>query len=196
MWVRVQLHPAAKRDDWGLCHSHHSSDFWRFVPINLEWVYGGLDSCHQLQIGQNWTLQGAGGEEGNLHMGDVSLKFVGDAHPGAVIGTDQPNGARAKNEIKRAKGETLHIHILEQKLAPIVHERPFDAARMPLQRLLYRLRLEPRAHGKVSSVQVAETGIVPHAHARIPEQHRAKVEGPNRTFATDSVEVAMSVGRE
>jgi len=64
---------------------------------------------------------------------------------------------------------------------------------MTLQHFLYRLRLEPRAHGKVPSVQVAETDIVPHAHARIPEQHRAKVEGPNRIFATNSIEVAMSV---
>jgi len=103
----------------------------------------------------------------NQYMGDESLKFVGNAHPG-----------------------------VEQKLAPIVHERPFDATCMPLQRFLYRLRLEPRAHGKVPSVQVTETDIVPHAHARIPEQHRAKVEGPNRIFATDSIEVAMSVRRE
>jgi hypothetical protein len=128
-------------------------------------------------------------------MGDESLKFVGDAHPGAVIGTDQSNGERQKKN-KKGEGRTLHVHVLEQKLAPIVHERPFDSACMPLQRFLYRLRLKPRTHGKVPSVQVAETDIVPHAHARIPEQHRAKVEGPNRIFATDSIEGATSVRRE
>ena len=104
-------------------------------------------------------------------------------------------GARAKIN-KKGEGETLHVHVLEQILAPVVHERPLDATCMPLQRFLYRLRLEPRAHGKVPSVQVAETAIVPHAHARIPEQHRAKVEGPNRIFAIDSIEGAMSVRRE
>ena len=90
----------------------------------------------------------------------------------------------------------VYVHVLEQELAPVVHERPFDPTCMPLQCLLYRLRLEPRAHGKVPSVQVAEIAIVPHTHARIPEQHRAKVEGPNRIFASDSTKVAMSVRRE
>jgi len=66
IWVPGAIAPGGKRDDWGLCHSHHSSDFWRFVPINLKWFYGGwiraISFCGQ--IGQNWTLQGAGGGRG------------------------------------------------------------------------------------------------------------------------------------
>jgi len=50
-------------------------------------VYEGLDSCHQ-RLRSNWTLSRGRGRRRNLHMRDESLKFVGDAHPGAVIGTD------------------------------------------------------------------------------------------------------------
>jgi len=157
---------------------------------------GFVPSAFAVQSDKTGPFKGQGRRGRKLTHGGCISEIRRRCTSGCCYRNRSAKRGKGQKRIKRAKGGTLHVHILEQKLAPVVHERPFDAARMPLQRLLYRLRLEPRAHGKVSSVQVAETGIMPHAHARIPEQHRAKVEGPNRAFATDSVEVAMSVGRE
>jgi hypothetical protein len=77
-------------------------------------------------------------------MRDVSLKFVRNAHPGAVIGADKRGRESAY------KGRVGHV--LEQKLSPGEHERPFDTARMTLQGLLYCLGRKPCTHRKVSSI--------------------------------------------
>lgn len=69
----------------------------------------------------------------------------------------------------------------------MVHERPFDTARMPLQRPFNRLCLDPCAHRKVPSVMVADTGVVSHPDASIPEQHRTKIERPDGILATHGI---------
>jgi hypothetical protein len=79
-------------------------------------------------------------------MGDESLKFIGYAHPGAVIGADKRDW-----HIREGRRGGM-VHVLEQELAPVEHERPFDTACMPLQGFLYRFRLKPCAHGKIPSV--------------------------------------------
>lgn len=71
----------------------------------------------------------------------------------------------------------------------MVHGRPFDIARMPLQRPFDRLRLDPCAHRKVPSVMVADTGVVSHPDAPIPEQHRTKIERPCGILATCGIRI-------
>ena len=52
----------------------------------------------------------------------------------------------------RTRVQLFWAHVLEQDFASVVHERPFDTACVPLQRLFDRLRLDPRPHRKVAPV--------------------------------------------
>jgi len=80
---------------------------------------------------------------------------------------------------------------VEEDLASVVHERPFDAARMSLQGPFDRLRLEPRPHCKVASIEIVEGRIVPHPYACVPEQHRPKVQRPDCIFATRGAQMDL-----
>jgi hypothetical protein len=75
----------------------------------------------------------------------------------------------------------------------VVHERPFDAACMSLQRPFDRLRLEPRPHSKVASIEIADSRIVPHPYACVPEQHRPKVQRPDCIFAIRGAQMDMGL---
>lgn len=80
-------------------------------------------------------------------MGNVSLKFVRDAHPGAVkfiVGTDQ----RSTGYPDKRRCE----YPLEQELATVEHEFPFNIACVSSQRLLYCFCLDPSTDRKVPPV--------------------------------------------
>jgi hypothetical protein len=78
----------------------------------------------------------------------------------------------------------------------MVHERPFATARMLLQRPFDRLRLDPCAHRKVPSVIVADTGVLSHPDASIPEQHRTKIERPDGVLATHGIRIHPRLRRK
>jgi hypothetical protein len=101
-----------------------------------------------------------------------------DAHPGAVIGSHQRNA-----------NISVQLNLLEQDLASVEEPRPFGTACMPLQRPLDGLRLKPCPHRKVAFIQIADTCIVPHPYACIPEQHRAQIQCPDRIFATHVTQI-------
>jgi hypothetical protein len=69
----------------------------------------------------------------------------------------------------------------------MVQERPFATASMTLQRPFNRLGLDPCAHRKVPPIIVANTGVVSHPDAPIPEQHSTKVERPDGILATHGI---------
>lgn len=62
---------------------------------------------------------------------------------------------------------------------------------MPLQRHFNRLGLDPCAHRKVPPVMVADTGVLSHPDASIPEQHRTKIERPNGILATRGIRIHL-----
>lgn len=78
----------------------------------------------------------------------------------------------------------------------MVHGRPLDTACMPLQRLFNRLRLDPCAHRKVSSIVVTDTGVVSHPDASIPEQHRTKIERPDGILASHGIRIHRFLRRK
>ena len=78
----------------------------------------------------------------------------------------------------------------------MVHERPFATARMPLQRPFDRLCLHPCAHRKVSPVMVADTGVVSHPDACIPEQHSTKIERPDGILPTNGIRIHPRLRRK
>jgi hypothetical protein len=72
------------------------------------------DSCqsscgyarHQFPVDQMKRMALQGGR--NSHMGDESLKFIGYAHPGAVIGTDKRDRTTAYKEGRRKNSTHLN----------------------------------------------------------------------------------------
>jgi hypothetical protein len=78
----------------------------------------------------------------------------------------------------------------------MIHERSFATARMPLQRPFDRLRFDPCAHRKVTSIIVTNTGVDSHPDASIPEQHRTKIERPDGILATYGIRIHPRLRRK
>jgi len=67
---------------------------------------------------------------------------------------------------------------------------------MPLQRPFDRLCLNPRAHRKVPPIIVANTGVLSHPDASIPEQHRTKIERPDGILASHGIRIRVRLRRK
>jgi hypothetical protein len=128
----------------------------------------------------------------NSHVRYESLKFVRDAHPGAVIGSESAlwQGRLARVQFRRSP------HVLEKNLPSMVHERPFATASMALQRPFNCLGLDPCAHRKFPPIMVANTGVESHPDARIPEQHSTKIERPDGILATHGIRIHPHLRRK